>query len=77
MNAKLKRTNNLLALARHYMPNHLLKQIYHAQFNSHLSYGCQIWGFDKRNLNQTKILQNKAIRLMTFSNKYTNTKPPI
>ena len=75
MNAKLKRTNNLLALARHYMPNHLLKQIYYAQFNSHLSYGCQIWGFDKRNLNQTKILQNKAIRLMTFSNKYTNTNP--
>ena len=68
MNAKLKRANNLLALSRHYLPRHILKQVYYAQFHSHLSYGCQVWGFNDSYINQTITLQKKAVRLMTFSN---------
>ena len=77
MNAKLKRTNNLLAIARHYLPLHLLKQIYYGQFHSHLSYGCQVWGFNPNNdsLKKTDTLQKKAIRIMTFSNKNAHSNP--
>jgi len=75
MNSKLKRANNLLALSRHYLPSSLLKQVYYAQFHSHLSYGCQVWGLRPASINQTIILQKKAIRLMSFSHKYAPTNP--
>ena len=75
MNAKLKRANNLLALSRHYLPINILKQVYYAQFHSHLSYGCQIWGFDVTHINQTITLQKKAVRLMTFSNNDSPSDP--
>ena len=69
-NAKLKRANNLLALSRHYLPRNLLKQIYYAQFHSHLSYGCQIWGFPQNqnlnHINQTIILQKKSCLVNDF-----------
>ena len=75
LNAKLKRANNLLALSRHYLPQNLLKQIYYAQFHSHLSYGCQVWGSTQSAINQTRTLQNKAVRLMSFSDKHAPTNP--
>ena len=75
MNAKLKRANNLLALSRHYLPNNLLKQIYYSQFHSHLAYGCQVWGQSPASINQTTILQKKAVRLMSFSPKDAPSSP--
>ena len=75
MNAKLKRANNLLALSRHYLPNNLLKQIYYSQFHSHLGYGCQVWGQSTTAISQTSILQNKAVRLMSFSPKDAPSNP--
>ena len=75
MNAKLKRANNLLALSRHYLPSNLLKQIYHAQFHSHLSYGCQVWGLKPDSISQTITLQKKALRLMAFSQRDAPVNP--
>ena len=75
MNAKLKRTNNLLAISRHYLPQNLLKQIYYSQFHSHISYGCQVWGFKINSISKTFLLQKKAIRLMSFANKDAHTDP--
>ena len=75
MNSKLKRANNLLSLSRHYLPDNLLKQVYYAQFHSHLSYGCQVWGLTPASISQTLILQKKAVRLMSFSHKYAPTNP--
>ena len=72
LNAKLKRANNLLAISRHYLTANLLKQIYYAQFHSHLSYGCQIWGSNTANTSQISTLQNKAIRIMSFADRYAN-----
>ena len=60
MNAKLRRANNLLALSRHYLPSSLLKQIYYAQFHTHLSYGCQVWGASLNSIKQTINLQKKS-----------------
>ena len=75
MNAKLKRANNLLAISRHYLPQNLLKQIYYSQFHSHISYGCQVWGFKINSISKTFLLQKKAIRLMSFANKDAHTDP--
>ena len=55
--------------------SYILKQVYYAQFHSHLSYGCQVWGFDDSYINQTITLQKKAVRLMTFSNSDSPTDP--
>ena len=73
MNAKLKRANNLLAISRHYLPKELLIQIYYGQFYSHLTHGCQLWGQNQDQINQTITLQKKAIRLMTFSHYLAHT----
>ena len=75
MNAKLRHANNLLALSRHYLPSSLLKQIYYAQFHTHLSYGCQVWGASFNSINQTITLQKKAMRLMSFSDNDAPTNP--
>ena len=75
MNAKLKRANNLLALSRHYLPSNLLKQIYYSQFHSHLAYGCQVWGHTPSSINQTSILQKKAVRIMSFNNSDAHASP--
>ena len=74
-NAKLKRANNLLALSRHYLPRTFLKQVYYAQFHSHLVYGCQVWGYESSNIRQTLSLQKKAVKLMMFADNNSPTDP--
>ena len=75
MNAKLKRANNLLAISRHYVSKDLLLQIYYGQFYSHLNYGCQLWGQNPNQTNQTFTLQKKAIRLIGFSHYQAHSSP--
>ena len=75
LNAKLKRSNNLIALSRHYVPLNLLKQIYFGQFQSHLMYGCQVWGSKIKPSSQTFVLQKKALRLISFKNKRAHSDP--
>ena len=41
---KLNRAIGLLSNVRHFTSQHLLKTIYYSLFNSHLIYGCQMWG---------------------------------
>ena len=55
---KLNQANGLLAKLRYYVNPILLRTmyIYYAIFESHLWYGCQLWG-------QTK---NKALRIINF-----------
>ena len=63
---KLNRANYLLSKIRH-VKFSLLRTIYYALFDSHLRYGCQIWG-QRRNEYIESILkiQNKAIRILNF-----------
>ena len=56
-------------------PKKLLLQIYYGQFYSHLTYGCQLWGQNENRINQTSVLQRKAVRLMTFSHYQAHTNP--
>ena len=72
---KLKRANNLLAIARHYVPSPSLLSIYHGSFSSHLSYGCQIWGQSPNNYSKLVTIQKKALRIMNFSTNQEHTGP--
>ena len=73
---KLTRANGMLAKVRHYVPYETLKPIYCAIFNSHLTYGCQIWCQNK-NDSTKKIgnLQQKAIRIINFKNNNNPSAP--
>ena len=72
---KLKRENGLLAKLRHYVNPILLRTIYFAIFESHLRYGCQLWGQTQRKLllNIEKI-QNKALRIINFKNPWESSE---
>ena len=75
LNAKLKRANNLIAISRHYLAKKYLMQVYYSQFYSHLTYGCQLWGQNETSIEKTIILQQKAIRLISFANFRDNSSP--
>ena len=73
---KLKRANGMLCKARHYIQNEDLKTLYFAIFNSHLIYGCQIWGQVNNSFNRNIFkLQNRALRIITFSDFRVSSNP--
>ena len=64
---KLRRSVAILFKVRNYAPKWLIRTIYYSLFNSHMIYGCQIWGQHKTNLvKRVMKLQEKAIRLINF-----------
>ena len=65
----LARSLGMLSKVRHYVSKIELKNIYHAIFESHLRYGCQIWYQFGTQTTRAKIdkLQKKALRIMSFS----------
>ena len=73
---KLKRANGMLSKIRHYVPKKELKSIYYAIFNSHMIFGCQIWG-QTRNIHISKIyrLQNRALRIINFKDFRDDATP--
>ena len=76
LKSKLSRANGLLAKVRYYTSENLLRTIYYALFKSHMRYGCQIWGQTSSQLtNEIAILQNKALRIITFSDRNTPADP--
>ena len=64
---KIHRGIGILSKIRHYVPKWLFRTIYFSLFNSHLIYGCEIWG-QKSTLLFRKIqdLQGKAIRIINY-----------
>ena len=54
---KLSRANGLLAKVRYYLSPKLLRTLYFSIFESHLRYGCQIWG-QHSNHNVNNIIAN-------------------
>ena len=64
---KLQRAIGILSKIRHYVPKWLLRTIYFSLFNSHLIYGCEIWGQRETGLfRNIQDLQDKAIRIINF-----------
>ena len=67
VSAKLRRANGAISKLRHYLPLPNLINVYHAIFSSHIRYACQTWGLcDNTVTHRIQVLQNTAIRLMTF-----------
>ena len=66
---KLARALGMLSKVRHYVAKTELKNIYHAIFESHLRYGCQIWYQSNTQFIKDKIakLQKKALRIISFA----------
>ena len=72
LSLKLSRANGMLSKIRHYVNYETLLSIYHAIFNSHLRYGCQVWGLtSQQSLNRIVSLQNKAMRIIHFQPPFT------
>ena len=64
---KLQRAIGLLSKVRHYVPKWLLRTIYFSLFNSHLIYGCEVWGQRETQLfRNIQELQDEAIRIINF-----------
>ena len=65
--SKLVKGNAILAKVRHFVPQDLLKNTYHAHFQPHIDYGLTVWGHAaKTNLEVINRQQRKAIRIMNF-----------
>ena len=74
---KLARALGMLSKVRHYVNKTELKDIYHAIFESHLRYGCQVWYQSnfKKIRDKIEILQKKALRIMSFSDLREPSSP--
>ena len=74
---KLARAVGMLSKVRYYVHEFELKNIYHAIFEAHLRYGCQIWFQSNSELIRDKIekLQKKALRIMSFSELQDPSSP--
>jgi hypothetical protein len=74
--AKLTRANFCLRRSANVIPEKSLTELYHSMFHSHLLYCINVYSCTSiKNLNRIKLLQKKAIRIITKSkhNAHTNT----
>ena len=76
LNKKLAQGLYALARTKHYFPKHHKRLIYHALFESHLTYCIAIWGHTlKKHLNSLLVLQKKAIRYIANAPYNAHTNP--
>jgi hypothetical protein len=66
LQVKLRKANGALSKLRHFVPHETLLNAYFAFFNSHLKYGCQIWGQGTLS-KHIFILQKIALHIINFS----------
>ena len=62
---KISKTNGVLSLLKHYVPQTILKTIYNALILPFITYGVAIWGFG--NCDRIVKIQKKSIRNITNS----------
>ena len=74
--SKLSSVCGVLSKVRHYLDRSSLMLIYHSLFDSRLRYGILGWGTSsEQNLSRIRILQNRAIRFITFSSFRSSVAP--
>ena len=65
---KISRSVGVIAKMRHYIPRHLLLNLYHALIAPYLNYGICAWGnCPQTYLNKILVLQKRALCLIYFS----------
>ena len=76
LSSKLSRANGMMSKIRHYVPINILRNIYYAIFSSLMTYGSIIWGQAQNiHTNRISILQNKALRTITFASPRDSSNP--
>ena len=78
-NVEKKVSSGLYALnsLKHCLSRKSLRALYFATVHSHLVYGCLLWGnTHKKVLHKLKMLQNKAVRIMSHA-KYNASSDPL
>ena len=76
LSKKLSRANGILSKLRHNAPRAVCINVYYALFYSHLIYGVNVWGLTTEdNLNKIEVLQNKCLRILTFSDFDAHANP--
>ena len=72
----LAKVCGVLSKVRHYLDRHSLMLIYNSLFESRLRYAILGWGTaSEQVLNKLKVLQNRAVRFITFSSFQTSLAP--
>ena len=73
--SKLSRGVGVLFRLSNFLPSDTLRMLYFSLVHSHLRYGILLWGFSNKSLlYRLQILQNKAIRSLSRTSRYTNMK---
>ena len=76
LNKRLSRANGILSKLRYFAPIEICLQVYYSIFYSHLVYGCSVWGLTSdENLDKIEVLQNKCMRILTFSDFRSHANP--
>ena len=75
LSTKLDRANTLFFTIRKYVSPKILRSIYFATFDSHLSYCCLVWAQNFSNIKLILILQKKAVRIINFQPRNSHTSP--
>ena len=75
LSIKLNRANALLFKIRKYVSPKILRSIYFAIFDSHLSYCCLVWAQNFSSIKRILILQKKAVRIINFQPRNSHTSP--
>ena len=75
LNKKLRSAAALLSKVRHWIPEEHYLKMYHALFESHLTYGISVWGgVSDSKLNKIFIVQ-KQFYLVTVNHNLKNSRP--
>lgn len=76
INTKLSKTSGIMAKLRHYCNLSTLRGIYYSLFYPYIIYGIVCWGCAlPTHLKPLQILQNKTVRIMTFSDFQAPSNP--
>ena len=75
LSIKLNRANALLFKIWKYISPKILRSIYFAIFDFHLSYCCLVWAQNFSNIKRILILQKKAVRIINFQPRNSHTNP--
>ena len=73
---KISKSIGIIYRARHYLSLDILKNLYYSFIYSHISYGIFIWGSNyETKLLPIHLLQKRALRAITFSDRRTPSWP--
>ena len=75
LEVKIARSVGILNKLKYFLPSSALLNLYYALIHSHFNYGLAVWGSSYPTyLSKLKLLQNKAIRIVTFSHMSASSK---